>query len=80
MKDIDETGYTYLGILETDKIKKKEMKEKFNKEYLRRVRLILRSKLNGRNKIMAVKTWAVLVMRYGAGILIWNTDELKSLD
>ena len=80
MKDIDETGYTYLGILETDKIKKKEVKEKFSKEYLRRLKLILRSKLNGRNKIMAVKTWAVLVMRYGAGILIWNTDELKSLD
>ena len=80
MKDIDETGYTYLGILETDKIKEKEMKEKFSREYLRRLRLILRSKLNGRNKIMAVNTWAVSVMRYGAGILKWNTDELKSLD
>ena len=79
MKDIDETGYTYLGILETDKIKEKEMKEKFSKEYLRRLRLILRSKLNGRNKIMAVNTWAVSVMRYDAGILKWNTDELKSL-
>ena len=80
MKDIDETGYTYLGILETDKIKEKEMKEKFSREYLRRLRLILRSKLNGRNKIMAVNTWVASVMRYGAGILRWNTDELKSLD
>ena len=80
MKDIDETGYTYLGILETDKIKEKEMKEKFSKEYLRRLRLILRSKLNGRNKIMAVNTWVVSVMRYDAGILKWNTDELKNLD
>ena len=79
MKDIDETGYTYLGILETDKIKEKEMKEKFSREYLRRLRLILRSKLNGRNKIMAVNTWVASVMRYGAGILKWNTDELKSL-
>ena len=69
MKDIDETGYTYLGILETDKIKEKEMKEKFSREYLRRLRLILRSKLNGRNKIMAVDTWAFSVMRYGARIL-----------
>ena len=68
MKDIDETGYTYLGIWETDKIKEKEIKEKFSKEYLRRLRLILRSKLNGRNKIMAVNTWVVSVMRYGAGI------------
>ena len=29
---------------------------------------------------MSVNTWAVSVMRYGAGILKWNTDELKSLD
>ena len=56
MKDIDEDSYTYLGLLETDKIKEKEMKEKFSKEYLRRLRLTLRSKLNGRNKIMAVNT------------------------
>ena len=34
MKDIGETGYTYLGILKTKKIKEKEMKEKFSKEYL----------------------------------------------
>ena len=61
MKDIDETGYTYLGILETDKIKEKEMKEKFSKEYLRELRLILRSKLNRGNKIMALDTWAVPV-------------------
>ena len=31
MKDIDETGYTYLGILETDKIKEKEIKESLAK-------------------------------------------------
>ena len=31
MKDIDEAGYKYLGILETGKIKKKEMKGKFSK-------------------------------------------------
>ena len=54
MKGIDETGYTYLEILETDKIKEKEMKGQFSKEYLRQLRLVLRSKLNGRNKIMTV--------------------------
>ena len=61
-------------------MKEKEMKEKFSKEYLGRLKLILRSKLNGRNKIMAVNTSAVSVMRYGGGILKWNTDKLKSLD
>ena len=66
--------------MEIDKIKEKEMKQTFSKEYLRRLRLTLKSKLNGRNKIMAVNTWAVSVKRYGAGILKCNTDELKSLD
>ena len=70
VNDIDETGYTYLGILETDKIKEKEMKEKFIKKYLRR----LRAKLNRRNKVMTVDTWAVSLMRYGAGILIRDTE------
>ena len=80
MKDIDETGYTYLGILETDKIKEKEMKEKFSKEYLRRLRLILRSKLNGRNKIMAVNTYAASVIRYGGGILWYKIYQFKKLN
>ena len=27
-----------------------------------------------------INTWAVSIMRYSAGILKWNTNELKSLD
>ena len=50
MKIIEEGGYRYLGILEMDKIKEAVMINRFKKEYLRRVRLILRSKLNGKNK------------------------------
>ena len=80
MKEIDEAGCTHLGILKIVKIKEKEIKETFSKEYLQRLRLTLRSKLTGRNKIMAVNTWVVSAMRYRAGILKWNKDELKSLD
>ena len=79
LKDIDETDYIYLAILETDRIKEKEMKKKFSKEYLRWLRLILLIlKLNERNKIMIFNTWVVSLIRYGAGILKWNTDELKN--
>ena len=67
------------NIDETDKIKDKEMKEKFSTETIRWLRLILRSKLNERNRIMAV-TWPVSVMRYSAKTLRWITDELKSSD
>ena len=31
VQDIDDTDYTYLGIVETDRVKEKEMKEKSSK-------------------------------------------------
>ena len=80
MKEVEQEGYTYLGIVELDKIKEKEMEEKITREYKRRLRLILKSKLNGRNKITAMNTWAVAIFRYGAGILDWKGCELKSVD
>ena len=61
--------YKYLGILELDKIKQNEVKEVFWREYLRRVDLVVKSILNGRNELMAINTWAGSQMRYGAGIL-----------
>ena len=80
IKEVSDQGYKYLGILELDKIKEKEMKEVFRKEYLRRIKLIMKSKLNGRNKILAVNTWAVSLMRYGAGIIKWTKNELQEVD
>ena len=80
IKSVDAEGYRYLGILELDKIKENEMKEVFRREYLRRVNLVMKSKLNGKNKIMAINTWAVSLMRYGAGILKWNKNELQQID
>ena len=55
------------------------MKEKITKEYKQRQRLILKSKLNGRNKVMAINTWAVAIFRYGAGIIQWKASEPKDL-
>ena len=67
MQSIDAEGYKYLGILEMDSIMTTQMKEKVRRKYLRRVRIfldlnqsikinldfnVLKSKLNGRNKIM----------------------------
>ena len=52
------------------------MKEKITKEYKRRQRLILKSKLNGRNKVTAINTWAVAIFRYEAGIMQWKALDL----
>ena len=54
------------------------MKDLFSKEYKRRLKLVSKSKLSGKNKIMAANTWAIL--RYSAGLVEWKTDELKILD
>ena len=80
IKTIDEEECKYFGILEYDKMKEKEMTTEFVREYKRKLRLILRSKLNGKNKIKAINSCAVAIMRYGAGVLEWRFDELKELD
>ena len=80
MKGVSEEGYKYLGIVELDGIKEKEMKGRFTKEYKRRIKLILKSNLNSRNAISAMNIWAVAVMRYGAGIVKWTKEELEKLD
>ena len=80
MKGVSEEGYKYLGIVELDGIKEKEMKKRFTKEYKRRIKLILKSNLNSRNAISAMNIWAVAVMRYGAGIVKWTKAELEKLD
>ena len=56
------------------------MKEKIRKEYNRRVRLILTTELNGRNKIEAINSLAVLGVQYSFGIIDWKISELKNID
>ena len=80
MKGVNEEGYKYFGIVELDGIKEKEMKERFTKEYKRRIKLLLKSNLNSMNAISAINIWAVAVMRYGAGIVKWTKEELEKLD
>ena len=65
MEEVEKEGYTYLGIVELDKIKENEMKEKTIKEYKHRLRLVLTLKLNGKNKITAINALEVAVFRYG---------------
>ena len=48
--------YTYLGILETDTMKQLEIKDKIQKEYLRRTRKLLETKHSGWNINKEIKT------------------------
>ena len=68
-------------MLEVDEIKHTEMKVIVTKEYIIRVRKILRLKLNGGNTINAMNLPAVAVIRYGAGIrkryMLSERDNIK---
>ena len=72
--------HKYLGILEANTIKQVEMKNKIRKEYLRRTRKLLETKLSSRNFIKGLNTWAVLLVRYSEPFLKWTRDELKQID
>ena len=43
IKEVVKNEYQYLGILEYNKIKESKMKENFQKEYLRRTKLMMKS-------------------------------------
>ena len=42
--------------------------------------MVLKSKLNGRNKVTTISTWSVAIFRYGTGIIQWKASELEDLD
>ncbi|KAJ7335269.1 hypothetical protein JRQ81_013210 [Phrynocephalus forsythii] len=73
-------AYKYLGILELDNIKHGQVKNVVSKEYIQRVRKVLKSKLNSGNTIKTISSWAIPVIRYTAGIINWTQMELEILD
>ena len=80
IEDVGTENYKYLGVLVADMIKTELMKEKVMKEYRRRVKKVLGSKLNGGNAIKAINAWAVPVVRYSGGVVDWTVNELKEAD
>ena len=70
----------YLGILEANTIKEVEMKDKIQKEYLRRTWKLQETKLSSRNLIKAINTWVVPFVRYSGPFLKWTRDALKQMD
>jgi hypothetical protein len=78
--DPDAEGYKYLGVLELDDMLTKEMKSKVRDTYLKRLSLLLKSKLNGRNLFLAINSWAVAVIRYSAAFIGWTQGEMMQLD
>ena len=56
------------------------MKLNASKEYIRRLRKVLKSELNGGNLVCGVNTWAVSLLRYSAAFVSWRKSELEATD
>ena len=70
----------YLGILEEDKFLEEKMKLNVLREYIRRLRKVLKSKLNVGNLVCGVNTWALSQLRYSAAFVGWRKSELQAID
>ena len=76
----EDESYDYLGILEADKFLEEKMKLDVSKEYIRRLRKVLKSKLNGGNLVRGVNAWAISLLRYSAAFVSWRKSELQAIN
>ena len=51
-----------------------------SKEYIKRLRKLLTSKLNDGNLVCRDNTWAVSLLRYSAAFVSWRKNELQVID
>ena len=51
-----------------------------SKKYIRRLRIVLKSKLNGGNLVFGVNTWAVFLLRYSGAFVSERKSELQPID
>ena len=56
------------------------MKLNVLKKYIRRLRKVLKSKLNGGNLVRGVNTWAVSLLIYSAAFVSWRKSEFQVID
>ena len=66
--------------MELDDFKDESVKDRLSKEYVRRVKKVIRSKLNGGNMVRVINSWAVSLLRYSGGVVRWTKVELMNLD
>ena len=73
-------SYKYIGILAADMFLEEKLKLNVSKEYITRIRKVLKSKLNGGNLVHGVNAWAVSLLRYSARFFSWMKSELQATD
>ena len=81
IQDLDQAEtYKYLGMEEGEGVQHHKKRANTRKEYKRRIKLVLKSELNARNKIAVINTLAVPVILYSYAVIDWKLDEIQNLD
>ena len=70
-----QTSFKYLGIPQLHWNHDEEASK-----YHQRVRQVLKSQFNGKNKIKVINTYALSVIRYPAGTVNWTKEEMEAAD
>ena len=71
--------YKYLGVDVSNAIQHNMMRERLDREYFRRVEVVLQTELYGRNKILAINGFALSVLTYDFGVIHWGCTDLPQL-
>jgi hypothetical protein len=79
IKELDTMkAYKYLGVEESHNIEHKKEKDRLKKEYIRRLRLILSTELSAKNKMQAIGSLTIPVLRYSFGFINCIKRKYKS--
>ena len=57
-----------------------EIEKKVKEVYQKRITVLMKTHLNGKNLFLALNTWTISVIRYSAVFLDWTQEETKKLD
>uniref|UniRef100_A0A087X323 Uncharacterized protein n=1 Tax=Poecilia formosa TaxID=48698 RepID=A0A087X323_POEFO len=75
-----EDSYKYLGIPQVNGNLNEVTRKVAIAKYLQRIRQVLRSQLNGKNKIRAINSYTLPEIRDSAGITSWPMEEINTTD
>ena len=56
------------------------MKLNVSNKYIKWLRKVLKSKLNGRNLVCGFNTWAASLLRYSAAFFSWRKSKLQAIN
>ena len=72
--------YKYLSVDKSNGIQHSMMRERLRRENFRRVKVVLQTKLHGRNKILAINGFALPVLFCSFGVIHMGCTDLQQLN